>query len=103
MKVADGPRHSGRDDMKTYHLFASAVVAAVLAVAAPGQVFAGHLGGGLVPGWGGCGEMLARWQSDPKLPRGPMPAPAKVFEGISTADGSKSTHQAQEKKFLRET
>jgi 3-hydroxyacyl-CoA dehydrogenase len=58
-------------------------------------------GVGLVPGWGGCGEMLARWQADPKLPRGPMPAVAKVFEGISTADVSKSAHQAMEKKFLR--
>ncbi|MFL5257522.1 MAG: 3-hydroxyacyl-CoA dehydrogenase/enoyl-CoA hydratase family protein [Rhodopila sp.] len=60
-------------------------------------------GVGLVPGWGGCGEMLARWQAEPKLPRGPMPAPAKVFEGISTADVSKSAHQAMEKKFLRPT
>nr|WP_294506994.1 3-hydroxyacyl-CoA dehydrogenase NAD-binding domain-containing protein [uncultured Rhodopila sp.] len=60
-------------------------------------------GVGLIPGWGGCGEMLARWQAEPKLPRGPMPAPAKVFEGISTADVSKSAHQAMEKKFLRPT
>jgi len=47
--------------------------------------------------------MLARWQADPRLPHGPMPAPAKVFEGISTADVSKSAHQAMEKKFLRPT
>ncbi|HEY1411927.1 MAG TPA: 3-hydroxyacyl-CoA dehydrogenase, partial [Rhodopila sp.] len=60
-------------------------------------------GVGLLPGWGGCGEMLARWRADPKLPHGPMPAPAKVFEGISTADVSKSAHQAMEKKFLRPT
>jgi 3-hydroxyacyl-CoA dehydrogenase len=60
-------------------------------------------GVGLIPGWGGCGEMLARWQAEPKLPRGPMPAAAKVFEGISTADVSKSAHQAVEKKFLRTT
>jgi 3-hydroxyacyl-CoA dehydrogenase len=60
-------------------------------------------GVGLIPGWGGCGEMLARWQAEPKLPRGPMPAAAKVFEGISTADVSKSAHQAMEKKFLRPT
>jgi 3-hydroxyacyl-CoA dehydrogenase len=60
-------------------------------------------GVGLIPGWGGCGEMLARWQAEPKLPRGPMPAAAKVFEGISTADVSKSAHQAMEKKFLRAT
>ncbi len=60
-------------------------------------------GVGLVPGWGGCSEMLARWRAEPKLPRGPMPAPAKVFEGISVADVSKSAHQAMEKKFLRAT
>jgi 3-hydroxyacyl-CoA dehydrogenase len=60
-------------------------------------------GVGLIPGWGGCGEMLARWRSDPKLPRGPMPAPAKVFEGISTAYVSKSAHQAMKTKFLRPT
>nr|WP_294553058.1 3-hydroxyacyl-CoA dehydrogenase/enoyl-CoA hydratase family protein [uncultured Rhodopila sp.] len=60
-------------------------------------------GVGLIPGWGGCGEMLARWQAEPKLPRGPMPAAAKVFEGISTAEVSKSAHQAVEKKFLRTT
>jgi 3-hydroxyacyl-CoA dehydrogenase len=60
-------------------------------------------GVGLLPGWGGCGEMLARWRAEPKLPHGPMPAPAKVFEGISTADVSKSAHQAMEKKFLRPT
>ncbi len=60
-------------------------------------------GVGLVPGWGGCGEMLARWRSDPRLPRGPMPAPAKAFETISMADVSKSAHGAMEKKFLRPT
>jgi 3-hydroxyacyl-CoA dehydrogenase len=60
-------------------------------------------GVGLVPGWGGCGEMLARWKADPKLPRGPMPASGKVFETVSSADVSKSAHQAIEKKFLRPT
>jgi 3-hydroxyacyl-CoA dehydrogenase len=60
-------------------------------------------GVGLIPGWGGCGEMLARWQADPKLPRGPMPAAAKAFEGISTADVSKSADQAVEKRFLKPT
>jgi 3-hydroxyacyl-CoA dehydrogenase len=75
------------------------------AVQAHAETYLGlvECGVGLVPGWGGCGEMLARWQADPRLPRGPMPAPAKVFEGISTADVSKSAHQAMEKKFLRPT
>ena len=75
------------------------------AVQAHAETYIGlvECGVGLIPGWGGCGEMLARWRAEPKLPRGPMPAPAKVFEGISTADVSKSAHQAMERKFLRET
>ncbi len=75
------------------------------AVQAHAETYIGlvECGVGLIPGWGGCGEMLARWRAEPKLPRGPMPAPAKVFEGISTADVSKSAHQAMETKFLRET
>ena len=58
-------------------------------------------GVGLVPGWGGCGEMLDRWQKQPGLPRGPMPAVAKVFETISTATVSKSAAEAKELGFLR--
>jgi 3-hydroxyacyl-CoA dehydrogenase len=75
------------------------------AVQAHAETYIGlvEAGVGLIPGWGGCGEMLARWHAEPKLPRGPMPAPAKVFETISTADVSKSAHQAMEKKFLRQT
>jgi 3-hydroxyacyl-CoA dehydrogenase len=75
------------------------------AVQAHAETYLGlvECGVGLLPGWGGCGELLARWRADPKLPHGPMPAPAKVFEGISTADVSKSAHQAIEKKFLRAT
>ena len=75
------------------------------AVQAHAETYLGlvECGVGLVPGWGGCSEMLARWRAEPKLPRGPMPAAAKVFEGISTADVSKSAHQAMEKKFLRPT
>jgi 3-hydroxyacyl-CoA dehydrogenase len=75
------------------------------AVQAHAETYIGlvECGVGLIPGWGGCGEMLARWRAEPKLPRGPMPAPAKVFEGVSVADVSKSAHQAMEKKFLRPT
>jgi 3-hydroxyacyl-CoA dehydrogenase len=75
------------------------------AVQAHAETYIGlvECGVGLIPGWGGCGEMLARWRAEPKLPRGPMPAPAKVFEGVSTADVSKSAYQAMEKKFLRPT
>jgi len=62
-----------------------------------------EVGVGIIPGWGGCKEMLARWQANPALPKGPMPAIAKVFEIISTAQTSKSAAQARELGFMRET
>ncbi len=58
-------------------------------------------GVGLLPGWGGCAQMVARWKTMGKLPGGPMPAIAKVFEIISTATTSKSAAQAREYLFLR--
>ncbi len=58
-------------------------------------------GVGVVPAWGGCSEMLLRYQSSPQMPHGPMPAPAKVFELISTATVSKSAALAKELLFLR--
>ena len=58
-------------------------------------------GVGLLPGWGGCKEMIGRWKTEAKLPGGPMPAPAKVFEMVSTATTSKSAAQAKEYLFLR--
>jgi 3-hydroxyacyl-CoA dehydrogenase len=58
-------------------------------------------GVGLVPAWGGCKEMLARWQASPTLPKGPMPAAAKVFETISTATVAKSAEEARDLLFLR--
>src|SRR5271166_5767619 len=60
-------------------------------------------GVGLVPGWGGTGELLARLRADKRMPRGPMPAVAKVFETVSTATVSKSAAEAKEIGFLRET
>ena len=58
-------------------------------------------GVGLLPGWGGCKEMLARWQAPGKLPGGPMPAPVKVFETVSTATTAKSAAEARALGFLR--
>jgi 3-hydroxyacyl-CoA dehydrogenase len=60
-------------------------------------------GVGLVPAWGGCKEMLGRWTTLGKLPKGPMPVSAKLFEMISTATTSKSAAQAKELLFLRPT
>ncbi len=58
-------------------------------------------GVGLVPAWGGCKEMLSRWSTSGLLPRGPMPAPTKVFETVSVATVSKSAAEAKELQFLR--
>ncbi len=58
-------------------------------------------GVGLLPGWGGCKEMLLRWKRARALPNGPMPGPAKVFEIVSMATTSKSAAHARELGFLR--
>jgi 3-hydroxyacyl-CoA dehydrogenase len=58
-------------------------------------------GVGLVPAWGGCKEMVTRWSASGLLPRGPMPAPSKVFETVSTATVSKSAANALELLYLK--
>lgn len=60
-------------------------------------------GVGLIPAWGGCGEMLDRFAHNPMMPKGPMPAVAKAFETLSTATVSKSAAEAKEIGFLRPT
>jgi len=73
------------------------------AIQAHAELYMGlvECGVGLIPGWGGCGEMLQRWRDAPTTPKGPMPAVAKVFETVSTATVSKSAAQAKELMFLR--
>ena len=75
------------------------------AVQAHAEAYIGlvECGVGLVPAWGGCSEMLARWAAAPKMPHGPMPAAARVFEIVSTATVSKSAAEAREFMFLRGT
>ncbi|QAY79947.1 3-hydroxyacyl-CoA dehydrogenase/enoyl-CoA hydratase family protein [Sphingosinicella sp. BN140058] len=58
-------------------------------------------GVGLVPGWGGHGELIDRMVKSPMMPKGPMPAVVKAFETISTASVSKSAAEAREMMFLR--
>lgn len=60
-------------------------------------------GVGLVPGWGGCKEMLNRASLNKKRPGGPMPPVAQMFEQISMAKFSKSAAEAKELMYLRET
>ena len=73
------------------------------AVQAHAETYVGlvECGVGLLPGWGGNGEMLDRMAKAPMMPRGPMPAVAKAFETISTAQVSKSAALAKEMMFLR--
>ena len=73
------------------------------AIQAHAELYTGlvECGVGLIPGWGGNGEMLDRWRDAPGMPKGPMPPVAKVFETISTATVSKSAQQAKELMFLR--
>ncbi|KTT69522.1 3-hydroxyacyl-CoA dehydrogenase/enoyl-CoA hydratase family protein [Sphingomonas sanguinis] len=58
-------------------------------------------GVGLVPGWGGNGELIDRLAKSPKMPKGPMPAAMKAFETISTAQVSRSAALAKDLGYLR--
>jgi 3-hydroxyacyl-CoA dehydrogenase len=60
-----------------------------------------EVGVGLVPGWGGCKEMLARASANPKRPGGPMPPVIKAFETISVATVAKSAVEAKDHLYLR--
>ncbi len=73
------------------------------AVQAHAELYIGlvECGVGLVPGWGGTGEMLARCQQ-PGDPRGPVPAAARLFETIGTATVSRSADEAGRLRFLRD-
>jgi 3-hydroxyacyl-CoA dehydrogenase len=73
------------------------------AVQAHAETYMGlvECGVGIIPAWGGCKEMLHRWKTLGKLPNGPMPTIAKVFETISTATVAKSAAEAKELLFLR--
>jgi 3-hydroxyacyl-CoA dehydrogenase len=57
-------------------------------------------GVGLVPGWGGCKEMLARGLA-PRLPKGPMPSVIRAFETIATARVGRSAAEARDIGYLR--
>ena len=81
--------------------FASA--GALDAVQAHAEVYMGlvEVGVGLIPGWGGCKEMLLRWWDNKRRPGGPMPVVSKVFETISMAAISTSAADARRHLFLR--
>jgi 3-hydroxyacyl-CoA dehydrogenase len=74
------------------------------AIQAHAETYTGlvEVGVGVVPGWGGCKELLTRWATAPKAPKGPMPPVAKAFEAIGTARVAKSAAEAQELMILRD-
>jgi len=73
------------------------------AVQAHAETYIGlvEAGVGVVPGWGGCKEMLTRLAADPKCPGGPMPAIAAAFETIAMAKVATSAFEGRELSFLR--
>jgi 3-hydroxyacyl-CoA dehydrogenase len=73
------------------------------AIQAHAETYAGlvECGVGLVPGWGGNGEMMDRWTKSGLMPKGPMPVLSKVFQMISTAQVAKSAAEAREMMILR--
>jgi 3-hydroxyacyl-CoA dehydrogenase len=58
-------------------------------------------GVGLVPAWGGCTELMARWLHDANRAGGAMVALGKVFELIGLAQISRSAEQARDMLILR--
>ena len=61
-----------------------------------------EVGVGLVPGWGGCKEMITRWTLNPKRPGGPIPPLSQAFETIGLAKVSRSAALARDMLVLRE-
>ena len=59
-----------------------------------------EVGVGLVPAWGGCKEMITRWNNDPNQPKGPMASIVKIFQNIGTAKVATSAQEAKSLKFL---
>ncbi len=60
-----------------------------------------EVGVGLIPGWGGCKELLLRWWRNEPRPGGPMPVVSKAFETISMAVVSTSAADARRHLFVR--
>lgn len=58
---------------------------------------------GILPAWGGCKELLSRFSSNKKTPKGPMPTIIKTFELIGMAKVSTSAHEAKKIGYLKES
>jgi 3-hydroxyacyl-CoA dehydrogenase len=73
------------------------------AIQAHAELYMGlvEAGVGVIPGWGGCKEMLIRAFTDKRSPQGPVAPVARIFETISIATVSKSAQEAKDLLFLR--
>ena len=76
------------------------------AIVAHAETYAGlvEAGVGLVPAWGGCKELLARFSrpgSVGPMPGGPMPPISRAFEMVGLAKVSQSAAEARELGILR--
>ncbi len=60
-----------------------------------------EVGVGLIPGWGGCAQMLGRAFSAKKRFGGPVPPISQVFETVSVAKVAKSAAEARDMHYLR--
>src|SRR5690606_536795 len=80
------------------------IVLAADAVQAHAESYMGlvEVGVGVIPGFGGCKELVMRAILNKKRPGGPMPALAAVFEAISTAKVATSAAEARDMLILRE-
>ena len=56
---------------------------------------------GILPAWGGCKELLARFSKDKSKPQGPMPSIINTFELIGMAKVSTSAQEAKKIGYLR--
>lgn len=74
------------------------------AVQAHAETYTGlvETGVGLIPGWGGCAEMLRRNIENKKRPNGPMPPLTGAFETIAMAKVSTSAEEARSMLMLNE-
>ncbi len=75
------------------------------AIQAHAELYIGlvETGVGLVPSWGGCKELLRRWQVFPKRPAGPLPPIAQSFETIALAKVSRSAIEGKDLLFLAQS
>lgn len=75
------------------------------AVVASAESYIGlvEAGPGIIPGWGGCKELLGRALAAPNRKGGPMPPIAQTFETIATAKVGKSAYECMDLGFLGPT